>query len=185
MSTELRSGRDPAAKGRAVYDSRVTASFQRIQGCVQKSLDAEGGKRAARGVLLGYHFQSPFTLRVMSFASVKSLVDDDLHEVDRSHSHAPRQRRRADQSDCRHRRQRRKTPTSAGRAGRRTCLRGHDRRHAEAAAIIEFIHTARCCTTTSSTARADPPRPRHRQRSVGQTRLACWSATTCIRARSR
>src|SRR6185436_3112718 len=88
------------------------------------SLEAEGGRWAARGVL-----RLPFPVSWLTLAryELRFCQKPGRRRPARgrqSHSHPPRQRRGADQSDCRlHHRQRRKTPTSAGRAGRRACLR--------------------------------------------------------------
>jgi hypothetical protein len=56
-------------------------------------------------------------------------------------------------------------------------------RHHRLAAAVEFIHTATCCTTMSSTDRtcaaaSAPPT------SSGAIRPACWSAISCSAARS-
>ncbi len=56
-------------------------------------------------------------------------------------------------------------------------------RHHKLAAAVEFIHTALCSTTTSSTgqgygAAGAPPT------SSGATRRACWLAISCSAARS-
>ena len=121
----------------------------------------------------------------MSFASVKALVDDDLREVDT----VIRTRLASDVGLINQ-----IADYIVGSGGKRLrplvvvvvarACGSNDRRHAEAAAIIEFIHTATLLhddVVDGSTLR----RGRDTANSMWATKRACWSAITCTRARSR